>query len=1391
MGRTAATATAESDRQGSDHGPDHGQAWNKRRQDELAWRFHEEWLGYVQPREGLVFSVPVLAEAECHERHSTLLQEKLRLICRDAEAGKTLTKKPIDGKTKSKADDKTGGIADPTRVRVDLDALLTAVLDYDVKDFDQGAALPADLHLYVPEGEEDLRPSMALRRRTVRTEIPATGLIPDATTPASRAGEGYLMLVRQLPDGVAFDKPGVETGVWAYPPAAKFDRLLRACQVPIGLLANGEAVRLIYAPHGAASGSVTFRIGDMTRPGTEARHLLDAFRNLLGAPRFFSVSPDRQLPALLQSSRSRQADVTKALAGQVLDAIGLLVAGVERASERQGGGWLDEILARGHAEGGTSNELYEGLLTVLLRLVFCLYAEDKGLLPVENKTYETYYSVHSLFEQLREDDVTHPDTMDRRYGAWPRLLALFRAIHQGAAHGGLAIPARHGDVFDPRRFPFLEDAGGHVPPVDDETVFGVLRELIMLEGQRLSYRALDVEQLGSVYEGLMGFRVERLGGAAVCLRGNRVWVTAKEVVSRKGNERGAYLEDDVGVERSVLKKIGAEVKAAANEAEMVAALTLAQAGRIGHRAKGRLVVQPGLERRRTSSHYTPRELTERVVSRALEPLLGAMGGAPSSERLLNLKICDPAMGSGAFLVAACRFLAEQVVAAWTREGKQAELGSAREDALLRAKRLVAQRCLYGVDKNPLAVNLAKLSLWLETMARGEPFTFVDHALRHGDSLVGLTIDQIRAFDWTIEGRKQLELPFGAEIDEYMGEALHRRQRILALAHRLGTDPAEKEALLVDAEDALHRPRLIGDLLVGAWFSADKDKAREQERVRCRDRVLTWVREGGDPPEDLRLLAEVLRARVKPFHWMLEFPEIFYAERADPLANDQRNQVAWIDSIVGNPPFAGKNGLIDIDPNYLPWLQQLHPGAHGNADLVAHFFRRAATLIGDHGTVGLVATKTVAQGDSRATGLQRIVADGAVIYDAIRNMPWPGEAAVSVALVHLAKGALRSLSGMRRRLDGRDVAHINSRLLGAEERPDPLPLKANEGMCYQGSIVLGMGFVLTPEERKDLIRKNPANGKVIFPYLGGEEVNTSPTQDFDRYVINFGEMTLEEAGRWPDLLRIVREKVKPERDRLRDTADGRRLRESWWRYCRTRPELKAALARTRRCLVISRHTKHLSFSFQPSSRIFSEAAYVFVLEDDAHLAALQSRIHELWARLLSSSMKTDLRYAASDCFDTFPFPESKHLLDSGKLAAIGKRLYETRAQLMIERDQGLTVTYNQLKDPSNQDRAIIGLRRLHEAMDRAVLDAYGWSDIAVPPFETPNTPQDLAAFEYFSDTVIDRLFALNAQRAASGDASTPSSVFAQELPRRIGPKRAPRTEATTSAQQARAKRKKAS
>jgi hypothetical protein len=244
------------------------------------------------------------------------------------------------------------------------------------------------------------------------------------------------------------------------------------------------------------------------------------------------------------------------------------------------------------------------------------------------------------------------------------------------------------------------------------------------------------------------------------------------------------------------------------------------------------------------------------------------------------------------------------------------------------------------------------------------------------------------------------------------------------------------------------------------------------------------------------------------------------------------------------------------------------------------------------------------------------------------------------------------------------------------------------------------------------------------------------------------MSLEEAERWPDLISIVRDKVKPERDK-----NNREVRRKyWWRFGEVAPALYEAIAPLKRCLVTARVTKHLCFSFQPSDRVFSEATYVFPLESHASFATLQSRIHEKWARLLSSSLEDRLRYAASDCFETFPFPTPDPRTVIPALEDIGQRLYDARAKYMVDENVGLTITYNRLKDPACVDARILALRELHEEMDQKVLCAYAegnpegrWNDVRVPPF-CPRNDADQKALETFETAVIDRLFALNETRA---------------------------------------------
>lgn len=1306
-------------------------------------RYHETWLGMAQPIEGLVVSIPVLVDAQCMQR----------LPVHEHHAFVSI-------------------VGDEKPTLADVPRFLRETLGY--RDTDWVTTFHEDLRLDVVEGQQTVIPTRGLKRQGPPPPKPEG--LPDDSTPTSRAGEPFVMLSWELPAGLDFDKKETTTGAWLAEPTVKFERLLRASRVSAGLLFNGVSVRLIYAPHGESTGHLTFRFADLV--SSSGRPLFDAMVMLLHARRQFGVLPEHQLPALLEQSRRRQANVTEALAEQVFEALTILLAGFEAAAERDGNRSLNDAFEQGE------DHVYGGLLTTLLRLVFVLYAEDRGLLPVDQEPYGEDLSVKALYEQLLEDAGRFPDAMSRRYGAWPRLLALFRSIFFGASHGKLAMPPRRGQLFDPESFPFLEgwSAGGapvtveaqsavQPPSIDDDTIYKLLEKLIVLEGQRLSYQSLDVEQIGSVYEALMGFHVKRLSGAGVCLKGSKVWVSADEALEQSAARRGAWLEEHGALDGKSLKAAGKALESAKKEPDVLAALEPFRVKSIDTRKAGQFVLQPGVERRRTSSHYTPRSLSAPIVRRALEPLLKAMGDLPTSERLLNLKVCDPAMGSGAFLVEACRYLADQVVAAWTREGILKE--SARDDDIvMRARRLVAQRCLYGVDKNPWAVNLAKLSLWLVTLAKAEPFTFLDHALKCGDSLVGLDIDQIRAFHWNAEKQKQLDLA-QAVFRRAMAVALEKRQAILQLAldlerpagkaapKQLKLDPArQKEELLREADEALAPVKRIADACVGAFFAADSDKAREQERVRRQDTLGIWLsksEEGVAPPEPQNV--RELSAPAYCFHWPLEFPEVFHGKRPDPLEADQANKAAWMDSFVGNPPFMGGGQLSGtFGDAYLSWLLSVHEGAHGNADLAAHFFRRAFHLLGVHGTIGFIATNTVAQGDTRTTGLKFLVDRGGRLFDAVRSMKWPVPGVnVAVSVVHIAKGHVSEL-GLESRLDGDKVGAINSRLRGKPERPDPRPLTANKNRVWNGVKIYGLGFLVDSDGRERLVKNDVRNAQLIHRYVGGEDLNDDPDPRAARFVIDFGERNLKEAQAWPDLLRLVEERVRPERQKVRDTADGLRLKQFWWQFFRPKLDLYEALRPLERCIATSRHSKHLLFSWQQTRTVFSEATLVFPVEGQRWLSVLHSRVHEAWARLLSSSLEDRLRYAPSDCFETFPFPEEPSF---AKLDSVGERLDKERGAYLMNHGVGLTTTYNRLKDTSVQDAEVQALRALHEEVDRAVLAAYGWSDIPVPAY-CGATPAQLEAF---GDEVLDRLFDLNARRAEAEKLLAAQSAPAKKATRK--------------------------
>jgi hypothetical protein len=238
---------------------------------------------------------------------------------------------------------------------------------------------------------------------------------------------------------------------------------------------------------------------------------------------------------------------------------------------------------------------------------------------------------------------------------------------------------------------------------------------------------------------------------------------------------------------------------------------------------------------------------------------------------------------------------------------------------------------------------------------------------------------------------------------------------------------------------------------------------------------------------------------------------------------------------------------------------------------------------------------------------------------------------------------------------------------------------------------------------DLIARNPRNKEIIRPFIGGEEINSDPAQRFHRYVIDFGDMSEADARKWPELMSIVEQKVLPER---RDKSGGYSQR--WWQFGRRNVEGQLAIKGLPRVLVSTQVGPHLSFSFQPTDRIFAHTVNIFADASYAFFSVVQSRVHEVWARFFGSSMKDDLRYTPTDCFETFPFP--KDFSGSFSLDEQGREYYEFRTAIMFRCKEGLTKTYNRFHDPEERDSEIERLRALHLLLDRAVVASYGWTDI---------------------------------------------------------------------------------
>jgi hypothetical protein len=1290
---------------------------------------HLEWLGFVRPT-GLVVSAPALVRAGAIlDRRDTEGQRLLRAC---------LTDRILDPKK------------EPVPYLPDFRAFAESVLGWSFSPKGYAGTtdspIPTEIEVVLSDYHETLRPDFAVRELEPK-----------------EGASSWQLLVRVLDQGEAFDSVVRDGGQLEASAHGRMERLLRQTGVPAGLLFNGHALRILSAPRGESSGWLDFRVADMVQ--TAGRPISTALRLLLGQPRLLSLPRAQRLAALLEDSRKFQNEVSERLAQQVLHALYELLRGFQAAHDASKGELLRQPLA------DHPDEVYRSLLTVILRLVFLLYAEERDMLP-EDETFLRYYSLAGLYDRLREDAALFPDTMDQRFGAWAQLLILFRMIHDGAEAGAMRLPKRHGVLFDPDRFKFLEGrpAGGtrqsheriEAPPVPDGTVYRALEKLFVLDGERISYRALDVEQIGSVYETMMGFRLETTIGCSVAIKAQKkhgapMAVDLEAMLKEPASKRDKWLETQTGRNFTETVK-NAAVRAATLE-DLHAGLdpVIDRAATPDLVPQGAMVLQPSEERRRSGSHYTPRALTQPVVHTALAPILahlrGADGRAPLPAAILDLKVCDPAMGSGAFLVEACRQLGDALLEAWHTHG-EVPMIPPDEDEVILARRLIAQRCLYGVDRNPVAVDLAKVSLWLVTLAKDHALTFIDHALRHGDSLVGLSRKQIEAFHWDPDAPRFQAGFETMRVREHLAKVADLRRQIREAGESISD--GELRELWDEAQLEISHVRLFGDLVLAAYFDGNKAKEREANRGKYASAVVSGK------AESYRSWLEELRHDARPlapFHWEIEFPEVFGRENPG------------FDAIAGNPPFMGGARISTVaGMNYFTYVTAFFPPAGHQCDLVAYFFRRAFDVLRLGGTMGLVATSSIAQGDTREGGLRSILANGGTIYAARTRYPWPGSASVLISTVHISKGVPK----IAVTLNGSAVKRISAFLFAGETDYSPKVLNRSPYFS-KGSQIYGQGFVFDDNDAKanptslmqQIIRAEPQSAVRILPFIGGQEINNQPVPTPNSHVIYFSDIDNEqELERFPLLYRLIRDRVKPERDQLGDNPNNTSLKRRWWAYQAHRPELYALLKMRERVLAQAEVGPHLVFVFLPTGWVYSKTMILMDVPTYAGFCCLKARTHETWSRFLASFLGDSIRYTASDCFATFPFPENYE--SNEQLEVAGLAYYQSRAAAMVRTNKGPTDIYNRFHDPDDRGEEIMKLRELHGAMDRAVVGAYGWGDIetdceflldyeiAEEAWGDRKKPYRYRWPDKVRDEVLARLLHLNAQRAkeeAGSGAST--------------------------------------
>ena len=980
---------------------------------------------------------------------------------------------------------------------------------------------------------------------------------------------------------------------------------------------------------------------------------------------------------------------------------------------------LQDAIANGTLNAGA---YYQYLLRLIYRLLFLMVIEERGLVFPQSATasqrsiYLSYYSV----QRLRRLSERRYLADKRKHDLWLSLCATFRLFEAEGPGQKLGISPLAGDLFGPRGIGPISQS-----TLNNDCLLGCLRALSLYEnpisGQtiRVNYGALNVEEFGSVYEGLLEFQ------PVFRLVDNRF-----EFGFVQGDERAA-----------------------------------------------------------TGSHYTPDDLVQPLIKHSLDYLIAdKLKESNPKQALLDLRVADISCGSGHILLAAARRIATELAILETGEDQPAP------PAFRSAIREVIRHCIYGVDLNPLAVELCKVALWLEAHNPGEPLNFLDHHIKCGNAIVGFVHPE--EVEKGVPDEAFIRL---AGDDKDVAAVFRKANKNQKIAHESGQttltptvqrqlagmrakwnglsalperNPVEielKKTKFIEFSQSreafvLHQ---VASIPI-AQFYIPKTEENRLKLSTDADFRRYW-NEGQSPQGQATAAAWTIADNKRFFHWFLEFPEII--------------QRGGFDCILGNPPYLGDKQVSGTYGHPFCHYVKWEYAPTGLSDLVVYFVRRIYNLIRPNGFTAFITTNSITDGDIRRDGLEQVLAQGGAINMAVRGIRWPGRANLVVSLVALHKGDWRG----KRALDGREVLVINAYFEDSETVGEPQVLLDCGDMVFTGYHFWGDGFVLTHTEAATLTRTNSRNAEVIFPLINGDEINNVPDQKPGRSIINFSDWTIDKARTYVEPFEIVERLVRP----FRQEKNRERTRLYWWQYAEVRPGMRRALKKRElsKCFVSARTTKHLCFSMSSTRYVFSDALNVLTTNRWDLFAVVQSTVHEVWARKYSGALKQDLRYSPSKCFDTFPFPAGQWEAANPELAELGERYHEHRRALMLQLWLGLTDIYNLFHtkgltpervakvSKKSLDEAIVGykgileLRRLHVELDTVVRDAYGWNTALDHDFYEIETLPENDRVRYMISPaarkeLLQKLLAENHRRSAADAASV--SVTSKVKPAKVQP-----------------------